>query len=167
MTFIVNGIKEGFEKKYNIELLLGVDSVLMAKKILEDTGIIILSLKEYKEQKNKFGNIYFTIDFLQQQVTLVIDSQDDIPTVCNFLMKLGFAITYINFFQNPLPDDQVKNIIAENIAKRDQEKEAEKRILQEKKQAEEKIYADPRLQTDKKVIERIFQKMDHTRELTK
>lgn len=67
MTFIVNGIKEGFDKKYNIEFVLGVDSMLLAKKFLESTGIIVLSLKEYKD---KFGNISFTINYLQQDIKL-------------------------------------------------------------------------------------------------
>lgn len=70
MTFIVNGIKEGFDKKYNIEFLLGVDSVLLAKKFLENTGVIVLSLKEYREQETGFGNISFTINYLQQDIKL-------------------------------------------------------------------------------------------------
>jgi hypothetical protein len=54
MTFIVNSIKEGFEKKYSAELVLCVDSSLEARKIIENTGIILLSVKEFKQPLQNF-----------------------------------------------------------------------------------------------------------------
>ncbi|MEI7919152.1 MAG: hypothetical protein WCH65_02875 [bacterium] len=47
MTFSVNGIKQENNEKFPIELLVCVDAPLLARKILEKTNILILSLKEF------------------------------------------------------------------------------------------------------------------------
>jgi len=92
MTFIVNGIKEGFDKKYSIEFVLWVDSSLLAKKFLENIWIIVLSLKEYKETKWKFGNISFTVNYLQQEIPLFANFDGDLSQACDFFLMAGFDI---------------------------------------------------------------------------
>ncbi len=54
MTFSVNGIKQEKDQKYTVELLMGVDSTLLARKLLEETGVLILSVKEFTEDKKTF-----------------------------------------------------------------------------------------------------------------
>jgi hypothetical protein len=54
MTFSVNGIKQEKNEKYNIEMLVCVDASLLARKILEKTNILILSLKEFPTEKKTF-----------------------------------------------------------------------------------------------------------------
>jgi len=71
MTFIINTIKEGFNKKYNVEFVLLVDSPLLARKIMEDAGIIVLSMKEYKQEPSIFWNIRLNFTYLQQNISII------------------------------------------------------------------------------------------------
>ena len=173
MTFIVNGIKEGSEKKYNVEFLLWVDSVLLAKKILEETGIIVLSLKEFKSKSSSvqegedFGNIYFSIYFLQQEVKLVAKFDGDIKSACMFFFNIGFDIVDINSFINPLPKDEVKKIVEESKAENQKKIEEEKKKTLKTIEKEREVYADKRLETDKTIIEWTFAKIEQTINLTK
>ncbi|PJA48675.1 MAG: hypothetical protein CO170_02025 [candidate division SR1 bacterium CG_4_9_14_3_um_filter_40_9] len=167
MTFIVNGIKEEFDKKYNIEFILGVDSALLAKKFLESTGIIVLSLKEYKEKKEGFGNITFTINYLQQDIRLFANFEGNLAQACEFFLMAGFNVDYINFIGNPISNDEVTKIIAASIEEQKKKKEEEKKIVVQKQEAEKKIFEDPRLAGDKKVIEWIFTRTEHVIELAK
>lgn len=167
MTFIVNGIKEGFDKKYSIEFVLWVDSSLLAKKFLENIWIIVLSLKEYKETKWKFGNISFTVNYLQQEIPLFANFDGDLSQACDFFLMAGFDIEDINFINNPLPKDDVTKIIENSKKEKERKKEEEKKMVTQKQEAEKKIFEDPRLVGDKKVIERIFGRTEKVIELTK
>jgi len=166
MTFIVNGIKEGFDKKYNIEFVINIDSILLAKKFLENTGIIVLSLKEYKEQPNIFGNISFTIHCVEQDISVYTKFEGDLIQACDFFLMIGFDIKYINFTSNPLTTEEVVKIV-ENSKENNEKKREEQKIIAEKKEdVEKKIFEDPRLGSDKKVIERIFAKVEKVIKLT-
>lgn len=164
MTFIVNGIKEGLDKKYNIEFVLWVDSTLLAKKFLENTWIIVLSLKEYKEDK-KFGNIFLTINYQQQNIALFTKFDGDLNQACKFFLMMGFDIGDINFINNPIPNEEALKIV--EISKKENEIriQKEREDATKKDNAEKKIFEDPKLNQDKKVIEQIFTKIEKVLEM--
>lgn len=165
MTFIVNGIKEGFNKKYNIEFLLWVNSVLLAKKIMEDVGIIVLSMKEYKEANEMFGNLYFKINYQQQDITIVSKFDGTLSQACNFFLTTWFKLIDINTFQNPETNENSQKIIADTIREVQEQQKEQKIIIQQKQEAEKKIYDDERLWIDKKAIEWILNKIEEVKVL--
>lgn len=111
MTFSVNGIKEENDEKYNVEMLVCVDASSIARKILETTNILILSVKEFSQDKTLFGDIYFQIEHNFQTIEIVT-KYADIQEACNFFTFIGFEIKTINSYSKPLPAKEVEAIIS-------------------------------------------------------
>ena len=83
MTFSVNGIKQEKNEKHTVEILVCVDAPLLARKILEQRKILILSLKEFSQDKKTFGDIYFTIKLNFQEIDIVT-KYENIQEACVF-----------------------------------------------------------------------------------
>lgn len=54
MTFSVNGIKQEKEEKHAVDILVCVDSLMLARNILEHHNILILSIHDYGEEHKAF-----------------------------------------------------------------------------------------------------------------
>ncbi len=161
MTFSVNGIKQEKIEKYTVELLVCVDAPLLARKILEKMNILILSIKEFPTDKKTFGDIYFTIKQNFQDIDIVT-KYVDIQEACNFFTFIGFDIRGINSFSKPLSKKEVDNIIAISQAEAKKRREEQEEKTKEIEESEKKVYADADLQSAKKIISRVFEKIDET-----
>ncbi len=161
MTFSVNGIKEENDEKYNVEMLVCVDASSIARKILETTNILILSVKEFSQDKTLFGDIYFQIEHNFQTIEIVT-KYADIQEACNFFTFIGFEIKTINSYSKPLPAKEVEAIISKWIADAASKKNIQKLEAQQTEQSEKKIYSDENLESAKKMISRVFEKVDET-----
>jgi hypothetical protein len=166
MTFVVNGIKEGLDKKYNIEFLLWMDSPLLAKKFLEEEGVIVLSLKEYAEPNDHFGNIYCTVNYQDQNITLVSNIQRELTDACRLFLIAGFDVKDINFFQQPVLAAESQLLIQQIKQEVTAKKEEEKKKVEAKVEAERKVYDDKRLEVDKKAIVWLTAKIESVITLT-
>jgi len=161
MTFSVNGIKQEKIEKYTVEILVCVDAPLLARKILEKMNILILSIKEFPTDKKTFGDIYFTIKQNFQDIDIVT-KYVDIQEACNFFTFIGFDIRGINSFSKPLSKKEVDNIIATSQAEAKKKKEENEEERKKVEENEKKVYADADLQSAKKIISRVFEKIDET-----
>jgi dGTP triphosphohydrolase len=161
MTFSVNGIKQEKTGKYTVEMLVCVDAPLLARKILEKMNILILSVKEFPKDKKTFGDIYFTIKQNFQDIDIVT-KYVDIQEACNFFTLIGFDIRGINSFSKPLSKKEVDNIIATSQAEAKKKKEEQEEKTKEIEESEKKVYADADLESAKKIISRVFEKIDET-----
>lgn len=159
MTFSVNGIKQEKNDKYPVEVLVCIDAPLLARKILEKTNILILSLKEFPPDKKTFGDIYFTISLNFQEIDIVT-KYTDIQEACNFFSFVGFDITSINRYSKSLAPKEIADIIAKaKIDAANKEAQVQAQAKQEEAQ-EKKVYEDANLQSAKKIIVRVFEKVD-------
>lgn len=161
MTFSVNGIKQEKNERHMVEMLVCVDAPLLARKILEQKNILILSLKEFSQDKKTFGDIYFTIKFNFQEIDIVT-KYEDIQKACNFFSFIGFDILYINSYYAPISSKEMIGVINkarnESIEKKIQDREK----IQKKEEQEKKVYEDVDLQAAKKIIFRVFEKVEET-----
>jgi len=161
MTFSVNGIKQEKNEKHPLEILVCVDAPLLARKILEEHTILILSLKEFSPDKKTFGDIYFTIKQKFQEIDIVT-KYTDIQEACNFFTFIGFDIIGINSYSKPLSQKEVDIIIATAKSNAVNKETQVREQIEEMESAEKKIYADEKLQSAKKIIARVFEKVDET-----
>jgi len=159
MTFSVNGIKQEKDQKYTVEMLVGVDASLLARKLLETNNILILSVKEFLQDKKTFGDIYFTIEQNFQTIEIVT-KYSDLQEAANFFSFVGFEIRTINRFSMPITEKESDMIIAQAKAEAEKKKAAVKEAIQQTEAAEKKIYVDEKLQSAKKIIVRVFEKVD-------
>jgi hypothetical protein len=159
MTFSVNGIKQEKNEKYNVEMLVCVDAPLLARKILEDHNILILSLKEFPDDKKTFGDIHFTIDLNFQDIEIVT-KYTDIQEAANFFTFVGFDIRNINSYAQPRSGKEIDTIISKAQADASTKKAQAREDIQKIEAAEKKVYEDAHLQSAKKIIVRVFEKVD-------
>ncbi len=161
MTFSVNGIKQEKNDKHTVEILVCVDAPLLARKILEQRKILILSLKEFSQDKKTFGDIYFTIKLNFQEIDIVTKYKS-IQEACFFFSFIWFDIVYINSYSAPISNKEMTGIITAARAAAEEKKAKVKEQIQKKEDQEKKVYADANLQSAKKIIIRIFEKIDET-----
>jgi len=166
MTFRVNGIKQDKDTKNKIELLVITDSDLLIRKVLEKIWIIILSIKEYKQDLQKFWNIFFKIRFWMDEVQF-ISNITNLKDACLFFMSAGFQIIDINYLTNPITANEVKKIMELCSQQALQIQEQFQQKIQEEKTYQTKIYSDSKLTVTKEVIQRIFEKINEVRERVK
>jgi len=159
MTFSVNGIKQEKNEKYNVEMLVCVDASLLARKILEEHNILILSLKEFPTDKKTFGDIYFTIKQNFQDIEIVT-KYTDMQEVANFFTFIGFDIRHINSYSKPISQEDMDIIIGKAQADAASKKAKEKEDIEKIEVAEKKVYEDVKLESAKKIIVRVFEKVD-------
>lgn len=161
MTFSVNGIKQEKNEKHIVEILVCVDASLLARKLLEETNILILSVKDFPTDKKTFGDIYFTIDQNFQDIDIVT-KYTDIQEAANFFSFVGFDIKSINSFSHPIPQNDMDIILftAKQAAK-ERKAQIDEKSKSEAEQ-EKKIYSDEHLESAKKIILRVFEKVDET-----
>ena len=159
MTFSVNGIKQEKNEKYKVEMLVCVDAPLLARKILEQKKILILSLKEFSQDKETFGDIYFSINLNFQEITMVT-KYEDIQEACTFFTFIGFEIMNINSYSTPLSEKQVDAIIEKAKLEVEKKKAEIEQQSRQKEAQENKFYQDIDLESAKKNIFRVFEKIE-------
>jgi len=161
MTFSVNGIKQENNEKFPLEMLVCVDAPLLARKILEQTSILILSLKEFSWDKKTFGDIYFIIKNNFQEIEIVT-KYEDIQAACTFFIGIGFAIHSINRYSKPLAEPEISAIIEQSQKEEEQKKILIQEQIQKNEEQEKKVYEDTDLASAKKIIVRVFEKIEET-----
>lgn len=161
MTFSVNGIKQEKNNKYPVEMLICEDVLPSVRKFLEQKNILILSLKAFTPDKATFGDIYLTTTQDDKDIDIVT-KYVDIQEAANFFTFIGFDIKRINRFSKPLSQKEIDNII--DTAKKDAEQKISKMSQQreEEEQVQKKIYEDAHLESAKKIVVRVFEKITIT-----
>ncbi len=142
-------------------MLVCVDASLLVRKILEQRHIMILSLKEFTGDKQTFGDIYFTIDLNYQDIEIVT-KYDNIQEAANFFSFIGFELANINSYTTPLPRDQVVAIILQAQTVASDRRAAVQEEIKKIEAQEKKVYRNEDLEIAKKVIMRVFEKIDET-----
>ena len=158
MTFRINGIKQKQTDATSIVLIVETDSELLVRKLLEKYTILVLSLSEYLDPPEKFGDIWAKVKRGFDGIT-VVSQGDSVENVCENLLDMGLDILEINSFSHPRDADDVKKILETARVTIQDRQVAQQQIIQTKKDEQKKIYNDPRLYRAKIVVERIFARM--------
>lgn len=125
---------------------------------MEETGVLILSLKEYPEEKRQFGDIYFTIEKNFQTIQCITKMQD-LQEAADFFTFVGFELRSINRFTMPITEKESDMIIAQAKTHAQEKKQELMRKVEEEVEKERKVYEDVQLQSAKKIIERVLEKV--------
>ena len=161
MTFSVNGIKQEKEEKHAVDILVCVDSLMLARNILEHHNILILSIHDYGEEHKAFWDIYFTINLNFEDIDIVTKFTD-IQKACDFFAFVGFDITKINRYSSPISPLKMAEIIAQSKAEVEKRKVEDKLLLEKGKAKQKKIYADQKLDQAKEFLAKVFERVDAT-----
>lgn len=161
MTFSINGIKQDKIEKFNVEMLLCVEAPLVARKVLEQKNILLLSFKEYEKDNASFGDIYFTMKLGFEDVDIVTKFTDP-QQACNFFIFIGFDITQINSYSAPISPEVSTEMIKKAKIEAQQKQMKIKEEMEKQKAQTKEIYIDDNLQSAKTVVLKVLEKVATT-----
>lgn len=141
MYFHLIWIKEKNWNKFDLDLLIQWWDENFVRSFLASRWVVIVSLIGYKEDPLKFWNIIVILDHNWSKIQLTL-KWEDLAESTLFIISLWLTPANINFLDNPLPEEQVNDIINTAISKvkEDDKKikeQAEMEELKEKKKYEE------------------------------
>ena len=153
MTFLVNGIKEDWEQKQNREFLIVLDKQDLARNFLDSKWLIILSMKDFSDQVQSYGNIF--LNFMLDWKSVQVVGKDDwwLKGFCLFFMALGIDVLDVNFFEDPQSPEQVQKVLQACKLEIEELKKQKELQKQQAQATEKKFFNDQNLVKAKEVIE--------------
>lgn len=155
MFFEIHGLKEINEEKENIQILVSAENPGIIRDFFMSKNIIVLSIKKYKEDPVKFGNISWT--FIEKNdIFPFIEKGESIKKTCFLLTHLGFTLDTIKSSDEILSEEDIKKLIKTTyIQVQKEEEEQEEEIIIEKEEAR-KVYEDTSLKKLQYIVDEIF-----------
>ena len=137
MIFHLVAIREFFDQKFTIDVLVFWVSEKFLREICSEYKLVVLELYEYnKEKVESFWKIKMLLNYNETDVIL-LSNASDLEGILYWFYVLWFNIVNINYVDDrKLDQEHVHNIIAQTKAEADawlKEKVAEKKL--EKKKA--------------------------------
>lgn len=164
MTFVINAIKQDTQNKkksQNIKFLLDVDSPLFARKFIEKSWLILLSLSDYNSDPTKFWPVYVSVVFESKEVRVIWSKDISLKDFFHLFLLLWFEIKDGNTFSEPQSSEQITKVLAICKKELEEEKQIKQSLIQKEQEKEKKIYhQDDWLIKAKKVIERALNKVN-------
>lgn len=156
MTFVLNTIKQeswDAKKPQNIQLLLDLDSPLFARKFVEDSWLILLSLNDYTWDVNSFGPLYVNVVFENKEIRVIWTKDFNLKSFFLLFLGLWFEIVDGNYFVDPQTPEQIKKVI--DVCKNEiqSQQDSQQSVQKQEEEKERKIYyQDEWLEKAKNVI---------------
>ncbi len=115
MTFVVNIIKQDKNQKKpaNIKLLLDTDSPMMARKFIENTGLVLLGLNDYKWDSSSFWPVFVDVAYDKQEMRVIGKSDFSLKDLFMFFLELEMDVVGWNTFVNPKSNEEINQILLE------------------------------------------------------
>ena len=163
MYFHLIWIKEKNWKKYDLDILLQWWDEDFLRKFLWYRWVVIVSISEFKEDPRTFWNIILLATFSDINIQ-IITKWEDLWERLYFIMFLWLSPINANYIENPIAQDQVKQLIETNSAKINEENEKIKNEQEALELKEQKKYEETWITEWLKIINSTI---DHIQQLTK
>ena len=163
MYFHIIWIKEKNWKKHELDMLLHWWDEEFIRKFLANRWVVIVSIVEYKEDPNSFWNIIIDVTYNDAEIRLII-KWEDLSETTYFITYLWITPIRINFVENPIPDEQMKEMINSTLARIKEENEKVKREKELEELNEQKKYEETWIKDWLKIIN---SNIDHIEQLIK
>lgn len=141
MYFHLIWIKEKNWKNYDLDVLLQWWNEDFIRKFLASRWVVIVSIIEYKEDPKSFWNIIIFSRYENVDVS-ILTKWEDIKESTHFFVFLWLNISNINYVNEPLSDNQVKEIINNTISEINEENENFKKKQELAELNEQKKYEE-------------------------
>lgn len=164
MYFHLIGIKEFQWQQHQLDTLIGGGDFLFVKNFCEKYGVVIVSLLENEDESVPFGNMIFKMAFQQKTVELLL-KEEDLDWTAELFLEMGFPLNYINFVNNPIPENlSEKKLFA--LIQKVKEKQWEELEEQEKQQLKEtQKFEDKNVTKAVKIIDKNIERIEELLEI--
>ncbi len=163
MYFHLIWIKEKDWKKYDLDILLQWWDEDFIRKFLANRGIVIVSITEFKDDPESFWNIILELTYDNNQIK-IFTKWEDLWERMHFFIYSWIVPSHVNFVNNPIPEDQMKNLIDSTLAKIKEEDEKLKREKELAEMEEQKKYEETWIKDWLKIIN---SNIDHIEQIIK
>lgn len=163
MYFHLIWIKEKNWEKYDLDLLLQWWDEDFIRKFLANRWVVIVSITEYKDDPESFWNIVISVVYNNANIQIRIQWSDLAETM-HFIVNLWITPDSVNFLSNPIPEDQMKDMLNSTIAKINEENERIKKEAEEAELKEQKKYEESWI---KSWLDIINHNIDHIEQIIK
>ena len=133
MYFHLIWIKEKDWKQHELDLLLQWDDENLVRGFLSHRWVVIVSLNEFKEKPEDFGAIKMSVLYNNAEIEILM-KWEDLSEALYSMMFLGLNPKSANYLNDPVPEEEMNNIIASTNSKI----HAVNQEIQERKEMEEK-----------------------------
>ena len=133
MYFHLIWIKEKEWKQHELDLLLQGNDEDLVRSFLSHWWVVIVSLNEFKENPEDFGNLKMSVLYNDAEIDIFM-AWEDLSEALHSMMFLGLNPKFANYKNDPIPDDEMNELINSTISKIN----AINKEIQEKKEIEEK-----------------------------
>lgn len=141
MYFHLIWIKEKNWEKYDLDILLQWWDEDFIRKFLWYRGVVIVSINQFKEDPKTFWNILISISFDDSKIQIVAQ-WDDFNERMYFFMFLWLEPLSMNLIENPIPEDQMKELLHSTLVKIQEEDEKVKELKELEELNEQKKYEE-------------------------
>lgn len=151
MYFHLIGIKEKVWKQYDLDILLNWWDELFIRDFLAHRWVVIVSLSEYKEDPNSFGNI--TIKTIYNDIEIqILTNWEDLKEKIYTMIFIGLQPQSANFIENPIPAEESQALLQDIFLQIEEENKKIKQDEEDKIQKEQKIYEESSIKSALKII---------------
>lgn len=132
MYFHLIWIKEKDWKQHELDLLLQWEDDNFVRWFLSHRWVVIVSLNEFKDNPESFGTLKMSISYNNAVIDIFMP-WEDLGESLYSMMFLWLNPTFANYLSDPIPEQEMNDIIASTSAKI----HTVNQEIQEKKQMEE------------------------------
>jgi len=161
MTFYVNGIKQENNNEYAVEMLIDVESMSLARILLEEKNILILSLSKYTDRENTLGDVSLYIVYNNQEIR-INTTYTQAQEAANFFVYIGFDLQKIQSTTANISDEESQDIIKKANAYAQNIHTKQSNTQQREEVEQKKIYSDDHLEQAKYIVLEVFEIIDRT-----
>lgn len=163
MYFHLVWIKEKNWNKYDLNLILKWWDEDFIRSFLSNRWVVIVSINEYKEDPNTFWDIIINLTYNWTEIQLISQWQDLSESIL-FFVSLWLRPSAINSLNNPVSENQMKDMINSTVlaAEEEDKKFKQREEIEEKK--ERKKYEESSIKDWLKIIN---SNIDHIEQVLK
>ena len=159
MYFHLIGIKEKDTQQYQLDILVGGESLSSVKDFLEHWGVVVVSLEEYEKAPEEFGKISMIIPFDTVNIS-VITYTDTVEKSLRYAFALGLVPSNVKVSDGSVSEQEILALIA-GISKEYEQKRKEWEQTQAEIQKQEvKKYENKDIKNALKVINSNIDRID-------
>ena len=151
MYFHLIWIKEKDWKQHELDLLLLWDDENLVRGFLSHRWVVIVSLNEFKEKPEDFGAIKMSVLYNNAEIEILM-KWEDLSEALYSMMFLGLNPKSANYLNDPVPEEEMNNIIASTSSKIHavNQEILERKEMEEKK--EQKKYEEAAIWDSLKIV---------------
>lgn len=163
MYFHLIWIKEKNWNKYDLNLILKWWDEDFVRSFLSNRWVVIVSISEYKDDPNSFWNIDIILIYNWTEIQ-IITRWDDLSESMYFFVSLWLRPLSINFIDNPITEDQIKNMLDSTFLAVEEEDKKVKEQEEFEELKERKKYEESSIKDWLKIIN---SNIDHIEQILK